>query len=285
MNKHVILSMLAVILIISSCNQKEIDQLNQDKQNLEKETYEKDSVINDMLYSINEIQANLQIIKEKQSIISVNANEEIRSDNSVEQINSDLQMINDLMEENNKTIASLRRKLKSSNAKIDELQKMLDMTLKQLEEKDVEISQLKQELISLNIKIEVLSASIDTLKQEGAAKDAAIEEKTTELNTAYYAMGTKKELLENNIITKDGGFVGLGKTEKLSQDFNVDYFTKIDIRKKLLVSIGSKKYTLVTSHPSSSYKVNMKDGIAESIEIIDPKAFWKASKYMVITIE
>ncbi|MBN1181833.1 MAG: hypothetical protein JXB49_06070 [Bacteroidales bacterium] len=285
MNKHLIYYLLTFFLVFTACNQKEIDQLNLDKQSLAEENAKRDSVINDMLYSFNEIQANLQVIKDKQSIISVNANEEVRSDNTVDQINSDLQMINDLMDENNKTIASLRRKLKNSNAKIDELEKMLDMTLKQLEEKDVEISQLKQELISLNIKIEVLSASIDTLKQEGAAKDAVIEEKTTELNTAYYAMGTKKELLENNIITKEGGFAGLGKSQKLSQDFNAGYFTKIDIRKKVQITIGAKKYTIVTSHPSTSYKVNMKDDIAENIEITDPAAFWKASKYLVIIID
>lgn len=283
--KTLFITAIALLLVVFSCNQKEIDQLTLDKQNLEKEKHEKDSVINDMIYSINEIQANLDIIKDKQSIITVNAGDNERTESTVDEINSDLQLINELMEENNKTINELRRKLKNSNSKITELEKMLDRTLQQLEEKNVEIAQLKQDLIALNIKIEYMSASMDTLKREGEAKDAVIEEKTVELNTAYYAMGTKKELIENNIITKDGGFIGIGKTEKLNKDFNVDYFTKIDIRETKAISLGSKKMKIVTTHPSSSYKVISKDDIYESIEILDPNAFWKASKYLVILLD
>lgn len=285
MKNQLIISLVVMLLFAGACNRKEIEQLNQDKDSLRTVNLGKDSVINDMLYSFNEIQANLDIIKEKQSIISVTAKEEKRSEKNVDQINKDLQMINQLMEENNRTIAALRRKLKNSDAKISEMEKMLDRTLKQLEEKNMEIAELQQELISLNIKIEVLTASIDTLKQVSKEKDMVIDKKTRELNTAYYAIGTNKELKENNIVTKDGGFIGLGKTEKLSKDFNMDYFTKIDIREIKVIPLMCKKQKIVTTHATGSYKVHKKDDMFESIEILDPAAFWKASKYLVVVVD
>jgi hypothetical protein len=37
--------------------------------------------------------------------------------------------------------------------------------------------------------------------------------------TAYYTAGTAKQLLKKGVITKQGGVIGLGKTQKLSENF------------------------------------------------------------------
>ncbi len=96
---------------------------------------------------------------------------------------------------------------------------------------------------------------------------------------------TKKELKNNNIITAEGGFIGIGKNKKLADDFNEDFFTQIDIREVTLIPIpGTKKATVVTTHGTDSYKLVGK-GDDRVLEIVDIEAFWKSSKHLVIIID
>ena len=109
--------------------------------------------------------------------------------------------------------------------------------------------------------------------------------KTEKLNSAYYAFGTAKELIKNGVLTKEGGFIGMGKTEKMKADFNKTYFTKIDISATNSLVLSGKKAKVITTHPASSYKIQGTDGKAERIVITNPDDFWSASKYLVIVID
>ena len=91
-------------------------------------------------------------------------------------------------------------------------------------------------------------------------------------------------LIEQKVITKEGGFVGLGRILKLMEDFNKDYFTKIDITELKEIPLNFKKVKLVTTHPSSSYTLKGEEPI-EKIVINDATEFWSASKYLVILVE
>ena len=115
-------------------------------------------------------------------------------------------------------------------------------------------------------------------------KDEVIAEKDDELNTAFYVIGTSKELKEQGIITKTGGFIGLGKLMKLKEDFNKDYFTQIDILKIKEITLGNKKVEILTTHSKSSYKLKG-DKTIEKLEITNPKDFWSVSKYLVMVVE
>ncbi|MDB4534467.1 hypothetical protein N9242_06290, partial [Vicingaceae bacterium] len=106
-----------------------------------------------------------------------------------------------------------------------------------------------------------------------------------ELNTAYYCYGSAKELEGQGVVSKKGGFIGIGKTAKLSDDFNKEYFTKVDISIINHIDLMSKKVKIVTNHPSDSYKIEGEDGSAEKLVILDSEAFWSASKYLVMVVE
>ena len=123
---------------------------------------------------------------------------------------------------------------------------------------------------------------IDTNLQEEKQESSV---KTQKLNTAYYAFGSSKELMKNNVITKEGGFAGIGRNKKLRDDFNKDYFTKVDISATSSIVLGAKKARLITTHPASSYKIEGADGKAEKITILNTEDFWSVSKYLVIVVE
>jgi hypothetical protein len=86
------------------------------------------------------------------------------------------------------------------------------------------------------------------------------------------------------VISKEGGFIGIGKTTKVKDDFNKDYFTKINIESTTAINIGAKRAKILSSHPSGSYKL-IGEKPVEKLEITNPQEFWSNSKYLVISIE
>lgn len=237
---------------------------------------EKEAALQEFIASFNEIQENLNAIKEKEKLVgSVHTKADVKSKEG--QIKEDIQAIYDLMAKNKNRIGSLTKKLKDSNLKLEGMEKMIANLQNALNLKDVEIDDLKNQIQSLDIELSSLATNYKAVEAES-------NEKTDALNTAYYAVGTSKELKEKKVISKEGGFIGIGKTTKVSNDFNKEYFTKINIQETTSINLGAKKVKILTTHPSSSYKLVGEKPI-EKLEIIDVKEFWGASKYLVVIID
>jgi predicted nuclease with TOPRIM domain len=281
-----LLLFLPFFVACNSGDKAKLEQLQKENQQLLGEQNKKDSTINDFLESINSIEENLSTVKAKENLISESTknNNEIKIDTR-EKINQDIQEINNLMEKNKKLISSLRGKLKKSELKIAELQVLIENMTKQLADRDAEISTLKEELVKLNFAIEVLNKKVDSVSVDNQNKNVVINKQTEDLNTAYYVLGTSKELKEHNVITKEGGFIGLGKTKKLKGDFDQNYFTKVDISKINSININSKKAKVLTSHPAGSYKLEKEGKVFTKLVITNSAEFWKASKYLVIVLD
>ncbi len=291
MNKlNLIIASIIVILTATSCNQKEkrqIDLLTKENEALRHDSQSKDSTINQFFLLLNEIEQNLAEVKQKQQVISKNTiqNGELKDDVR-EQIDQDIQTINELMDKNKKTISYLNKKLKESNLKIAEFERMLAQTVQQIEERDAEIVDLKEKLTALNFSVETLNAKVDTLTENNIELTHKVTVQTEVINAAWYAFGSKKELLENGIIDKTGGFLGIGKTTKMKADFDNSYFKKIDISQVKTLDLFVKKAKIITTHPSDSYQlITGQNGTVEKIEITNSEKFWSASKYLVIEVE
>ena len=293
--KHLlIVAVLATTLF--SCNQGELQSLRQENQQLLNEAAEKDSAMVTFMESFNEIEQNLAEIRERELNIALKNDESGENSGDVQaQIKEDIRVINELISENKKTIEDLNQQLKSTKGRNVELNRMLvrlkDQLNTQIEEKDQQIALLKDDLQKMNFTVEELNSDLDTLRQVNSElalsneeKEQMIEEQVSQINTAYVALGTDKELQETNIITKEGGFLGIGRTEKLSGNLDESSFTKIDIRETKTIPIEGKKIELVTPHPADSYKINGEDKI-ESIEITQPDKFWNNSKYLVVRVD
>lgn len=286
MKKYFLLLMILPIFFSCNTNKKEIERLKLQNDSLAIAAGQKDESIINYLRDFNDIQGNLDSIKQAEKIISLNTtstNGELNQ-NSKDKIMSDVQLIVNLMQKNKNQIASLSKKLKKSNLKVKELEAMLENLNKQIQQKDIEIGQLKDKLAQLDIQVQNLTASIDTLSTENKIKSQIIEEKTIALNTAYYIIGTAKELTLKKVITKEGGFIGLGKSKTISKDFNRDAFTKIDITKFKTLQINKKKAKMLTVHPSSSFKFEGVEKV-DNLVITNSDDFWSSSKYLVILVE
>jgi len=252
------------------------DSLRNVNSELAGQVNEKEEALQEFIASFNEIQENLNTIKEKEKIVTnTTAKGDVRSRQG--QIREDIQAIYDLMEKNKNRINSLTQRLKDSNLKISGMQKMIENLQNALNEKDEEIGELRNRIEGLNIELSNLNTNYKAMAAESAAKTEA-------LNTAWYAIGTSKELKERKIIAKEGGFIGIGKSTKMQEDFDKEYFTKINILQTTNINIGAKKAKVVTTHPKNSYKLVGQKPV-ERLEILNPTEFWSTSKYLVIIIE
>ncbi len=281
--KKALFSLFLLAVVFTACNNEPktdpvVDSLNKVNSGLNNKVGEQDSTIESYLRAFNDIQDNLDEIKKKEKIVnSAASGGDVKSQE--EQIKTDLQAIYDMMAKNKNTIASLSKKLKGSNGEIEQLKRMVERLEAQLAEKDTEIAGLKDQLERMNVELSTLTMNYQGLEETS-------NQKTEKLNTAYYAFGSSKELIKQGVLTKEGGFIGIGKAQKLREDFNKNYFTKVDITKDTEIALGgAKKPKLVTSHPKSSYRFEGPENKVEKLVITNAEEFWGTSKYLVIIVD
>jgi DNA repair exonuclease SbcCD ATPase subunit len=289
MKKYFYVLLIPVLLLASGCNQKKIDRLQAQNDSLRAVGTDKDSNISEFVSTFNDIEANLDSIKKAELVIDKNAKAGEVKGSRKEQIKSDIKYIYDLQQKNRKMVAELSAKLSKSDKHAAQLQKMIDNLNASIAEKDAQIAQMTDELgklnvqvKDLNVKVTDLNSNVSNLSADNAKKQADIDAKTAALNTAYYVIGTARELKDKKIISGTGGFIGIGRTKDLLADLNMNDFTKVDITVVNEIPIMKKKITLITSHPKASYRLEG-DKTVDKLVILDAKAFWSLSKVLVIS--
>lgn len=279
----------AIVAMLFSCGGNEevlvneLEALKQENVELKEKTAEieaKDSALNEYAKFIFEIQNNLDLIRQKESSLMLKSkNPEFnRTDSSI--IN-DLQQLGALLADNKAKVSNMNARLKNSKVQIEELESVVLNLTSQVEERDRQIMGMKGELSDLGVAFDELLSAYEENISVIAEKNQTIEAQEDILNTAYYTFGTTKELKENGVITKEGGFIGIGKTNKLNDNLNKEYFTSINIKETKEITLGVSKATLITSHPEGSYKFVGEDNV-EKIQITNPEQFWSVFKYLVV---
>ena len=246
---------------------------------------QRDSTINDWVLTFDQIEKNLQAIKEKEKIITMNASDREFSKDRKQQIQEDINYINTLLDQNKKKIASLNEQLKRSGGTIKGLQNKITELEAAMKQSEIEISDLKTALTEKNFKIEQLNTRVNDMQVTIEQKDETISTQTAEMNKAFVTAGTFKDLKAKGLVSKEGGFLGLGKNKSLKENFPDSLFHQIDITVTKTIPVNSKAAKLISEHPVGSYELIHEDkNRIAYIEITDPNQFWKISKYAVVEI-
>ncbi len=242
---------------------------------------QRDTQINNMMATMNEIQEGFNEISEAENRVNLIQDDE-RADKA-SQIKEDIKFIADRMQQNRELIKKLQGQLRDSDFKSQELKKVIANMLRQLDEKDQQLQQLRAELDAKNIHIAELDETISNLnnnvtelKSESDEKSQIINNQETQLNTAWYVFGTRPELKDQRILMGD---------KVLQQNFNKNYFTKIDIRVTREIKLYSKSARLLTSHPAGSYELMRDNNKMYTLAITNPQLFWSTSKYLVVVVK
>ncbi len=285
-----ILSILSMSLLIFACNTEaetndnadavsgeELARLRSENRELQNKLSEKDSVLNESIMLFNEIEENLARINLKEDEIRFRSNDVELAEDGKQWILQEIQNINYLREANQKKVRELNGQLENKNLEIAEFKTLIDNLMNKIEVQEEEIELLRVELSNLDKEYVELLEAYQEQSQIAA-------ETIRELNTVYYAYGSESELIENGVIVKEGGFIGIGKKTELKGDLNDDYFTKIDLTREDEIEVVGKKVKFITDHPSSAYNITS-NGQNHTIKIMDPKSFWKVSKYLVVVVD
>ncbi len=272
------------VIFITACKNEKSGQNSQEvaeKDSLEKIIEQKDNEINDMMGLFNEIEEGFRLINNEEQTISV-AKEGNNADKA-ERIRESMQKIQQQMTKNRELIEKLQAQLRESSINGDQMKRSIENLTNQLKQKDYELKDLRAQLEAKDIHIQELDQTVSSLSEnvselqtESQQKTNTINTQDKQLNTAWYAFGTKSELKEQNILVK-------GKV--LQSNFNKNYFTKIDIRVDKEIKLYSKSAEILTTHPSSSYTLTTDSKKQYVLRITNPELFWSTSKYLVVQVK
>jgi len=275
-------------------NKAQINQLTLQNENLSTTIDVRDSLVNEMTNTFDEIEQNLTFVRNKRDqMISV---PQEGGKNSREIMVADIKLMNEMLEESSKKIEELDKKLSASGAQIKSFKNKIAQLTKNIEEQDNLIQELKAELEDRDYKISERDRTILQLKGNLAQKDDSIQtksqviaeksktitEKENQLNKAYFVTGTVTQLLQNGVLDKEGGLLGIGKSKSISDNLNVKYFTQIDIRNANHIPINKKRAKLISEHPDNSYRLVEENDKIAYLEIENPDEFWKITKYAIV---
>ena len=279
-------------VLLSSCDQRE-KELEQKLLEMEQTASEKDKDINAFIDSFTAIQTNLDSIKELEGIVTARAINNPEKNSKIEgAIVEDMMLIYENMKQTRNQIETLEEELNSSSIASEKLKNLISRLKKDITERDNEITMLKEGLVEANIYIDKLMSSVDRLALENERRVQVIQQKNVELQkkeeeiqSGFWIAGTTKDLRNQNVIDKEGAFLGLGGVKVVSEDMNLKDLAQINIQEVTEIELSGKKPELVTSHPKHTYEFVMGEkNNVEKLVIDDPDAFWQNSKVLVIVV-
>jgi len=289
MKRNLILGLVVVFLFSCHNYKRDVGQLTTIVDSLKNENNIRDASIVEFLNDFNKIQESLDSIKQLENLITVRSAQGMEmNQRQRDSILEDIALLNELIQKNKEEISSLQKRLTSANSRIGildtmvkELERMVGNLEKQVLNKDAEIFALSQQVQRLNTNISLLNQRVFEVESENQRQTETIYNQTVQLNKAYFAFGTNKELRDNGVIERTGGLLGIGRTSLIKEDFNREYFTEIDIRDIDFIPLRVKKAEIISVHPAGSFHISG-NKTADTLYIDNKAEFWRASKYLVI---
>lgn len=240
-----------------------------------------------LLALLNDLGSGMEQIKSLENILS---SEQIQSEtpDRREKIKRDMADIQRELNNRRQRLAELEARLSKSNSNNANLRQAIVSLKSQIAAQTSTIESLRHDLAAANIYIEQLTENVDSLNttvvntiEEKNLVEQENVELTNQLNTCYYAIGSKSELKNQKII--ETGF--LKKTKIMPEDFQKGYFTSADQRTLHSLPLHSKKAKVLTQQPSDSYTITEDANGMKVLNITNPQEFWSTYKYLVIQID
>ncbi|MBQ9639333.1 MAG: hypothetical protein IJV22_07240 [Bacteroidales bacterium] len=278
----------ALMLTAASCsNNEEQIAAQQRMDSLQNIIDTKDGEIEALFDVLNQIEDNLSVISAKYSNVKEMKRGNMESNYNVKgEIKEQMTTIESMMAENKKKIGELNARLASMGKENSKLQDFVNSLQERMAQQEAQISDLTSELEQKQVVIRNLNENVTTLTQSNREKDEFIAMQAAEANKAYFVVGSYKELKELGIVSKSGGFIGIGKKQNTTGDMDTEKFTMIDRSRVTTISINQRKAVVISKHPSDSYELVPDDddpSVVAFLKILNPAAFWKYTDYLVVS--
>lgn len=284
--KYPVIAMIAVMLSASGCSGILDDGDYEAYLQQEELLAVQDSMEMAFAQTLNEIDQNLDMIREKEGVLVLGPESNAETGiTTAEHIQRNISFINTLMDENREKLEKLSGQLKKANNKNALLTKLTDGIKERITKQEGEIAQLKTQLVDKSFEVAELNVKMNAAEMTNTMLKEKAEKFEKEASSAYYAVGSYTELKQENVLTKEGGVLGIGRKKVLKQDFSKDYFTEVNAHNTRYIPVFAQKAKLVTFHPKNSFELTKENDRITFLEITDPDEFWKASKVLVVEVQ
>lgn len=291
----IITSIVFTIMICSSCNKSVQKNWENEKDSIMTVNQQQQQVVNDMTSTVVLIASSLDSIAKQEEFLRSGVDENGYA-LSRKTILENLTLFENLLTEQRNKLKKLET---AYNQRGDELKKMssiIKFLNEELVRKDETIQQLKGEVASKNTNIKQLNSQLQTLgnnlselsdslvdlNQKSKNQKQILSEQESAINTVYYVIGNKKELVQKGILTAG----------KLFSKSSIDYsaldksmFIKGDIRKISDIRIVGESPKVLSNIPNNSYSINSDSKRTHTLHIYDTNKFWEISKFLIIQIK
>lgn len=156
------------------------------------------------------------------------------------------------------------------------------------------LSQRDREIATFESEVRALRTANETLTAEKATLTDTVKAMDAREHRVFYAVGTRRQLLADSLVTEEGGsrgllIVKLGKTLVPARNLDESKFIRADRRETLTITLprDDRAYRIVSRHDLSLVDVarKEKDGSfrGDKLRILDPAKFWATSRYLIIS--
>jgi len=294
MKKNLILLFMAIFAIsLTSCveNSKKYKALQAQMDSLNVTASAKSAEFEEVFATLNEVESGLQSIREAENILVLQSQKggaEVNA-TSRDRLKSDVAAIGEAIANYKKEISKLKndnrirssqftKRLNALTAELENKSQLIEDLSRQLEEKDNQLKVKTQQISSLDETVSTLRQDVSKLNSESTSQKATISTQDVQINTAYYIVGTKADLISANVMSKGGLF----RSAKISYQAEQSAFVKIDIRELSEINLNAKKAKVMSLHPTGTYSLDKDANGMLILKITDPKSFWEQTKYLVI---
>ena len=148
------------------------------------------------------------------------------------------------------------------------------------------IAELETQVTALTDSTRKLTEANEVLARQNDALADSLRRITSRANTAWYVVGSRKQLVRAGVLTEEGGVLGFGKSLTPSRAMAESAFTRIDrLRDTEIPLPRARQYRIVSRHDPDLVSVDASSSSGRTLRINDPERFWSASVWLIIVLE
>jgi len=192
---------------------------------------------------------------------------------------------------NETRLAASQKRLKQLTSESDSLKTTLTDLQATIDGLTATMESQRSTIATLEADLTGVKQQVTTLTAEKTELTDTVSALSTRENTAYYVIGTRKELKDRGIIKEEGGshfliFTKVGEVLKPVDNLDPTAFTAIDRRAVMEIKLPNpdKEYQLVTNQATafSNIPPEAKGRVKGSLQITSPDKFWGQSKFLIL---
>lgn len=290
MKKFIILGIGASMFLMSSCveSSQKYKNLQARVDSLSNVAMAQNQEMEGLFADINDITVGMQSLRDAEHLLTLEAEKEnkpgSKSKQQLASLKNDVQAITEAIAGYKSQIAKLEGRNKSQSAEFKRMIANLNAELELRTEKIAEITNqlaaTNKELAGKVQEVRTLTQNVDSLDKETKSQKMTIAEQDQSLHMANYLIGTRKELKDAAVISRQGIFC----PPIVSSQAQKADFISVDVREAKSIPMNSKKAKLLSAHPADSYILEAGDDGNLILKINDEGAFWKQTKYLVVMV-